>query len=821
MEIAEFLKTVITAPEPGFFCLAAGPPSGGWIERWFRWPQQLDEIVAEVAKLRGNHNVYFSSYLFRTPNSTATNVLPTRTIQADLDDANTDDLPLEPTVLVRTSPNRHQAFWVLKDGPLDLEVHRILSRKLTYAIPKCDHSGWALGRKVRVPDSFNFKYLDGPKPVEVINVSERRYSASDFELLPDTVASVAASLGPEGEVETFIDEAHSITSAIGPQELLESIKDKIPPKVYVQYNSVAQDRSTALWSLTLNAFKAGLDRREVFWLAKHSANNKFADLRRGGERELAKDVLRAETVVRSSGADPKEVITSAKRAQAPAVIRKANILNLTLDFMKQRGSFLHTTNDALWYVRRDLGRPITISMRSDYLDALLDLEYGLNQTEAEQTYTVAGICAHTRNLTPQAVQLALSYYDTEFNTLLLHSGRKDVFKISKSGVETVVDGSHNVVFPWQIWVEPFALSAYADSNWAENLFGHSAGDDALANLIGIDRAAALALLRVWFLFLLFRNTAVSRPILATFGQPGSGKSTLFRKVYALLYGRQKSVGSVTNMDDFDHAVSSDPFLVLDNVDTWERWLPDRLALSASTSDIQRRKLYTDSDQIVLKRQALIGITAHNPRFGREDVADRLLLLTFERLEKFIPEQLIIDEIIANRGRLWAGIVQDVQRILQTEAPKAGPQFRVEDFARIGMWFAKALDIESEFVSALTSIRYGQRSFSLEEDVILVSALRAVINEAEGNEITDLTPTQIWSRLELRTPDPQAFIKTYRNSASLAKKLLSLQDALKLIFDITWRMDSELGTRVWSIRKKSTNGTNHYYGLERESATARA
>lgn len=794
MELEQFLNAVITTPE-GFFCLAIGKSGGvNWFERWYRWPAQRSEIVEAATLHRGEHNVYFTPYLFSVASSKKTNVLPSRTLLADLDDAEVNDLRIHPSVLVRTSPNRHQGYWLLHEA-LPPDQHEVLSRRLTYSIPKCDTSGWSIGHKVRVPDTFNFKYPDGPKPIEVIDAPLKRFDISDFEMLPELPAYAEAV--DVGDFLTVVESIGTTINGIGPQELLESVRGRINAKTYLQYNTVAPDRSAALWALLCQGFaKGGLTRDQVFFLAKHSANNKFADLRHNANRELAKDVLRAEAVVRSSGSDPREVIDQLRKAGA-STVRKPLILKQTIDFMRERGSFLHTTNDATWYVRRDLGRPIAITEHSDYLNTLLDIEYGLNMTESDQNYTVAGMCSYARNLMPTGIQTALSHYDQDTQTLLLHTGRRDVLRITANSVDRVVDGSNGVVFPWQSSTEPFTINATPIDDWAEVLFGHSANGDALSNLINLEREDVLALLRVWFLFLLFRNIAVSRPILATFGQPGSGKSTLFRKVYALLYGRHKSIGSVTTQEDFDHGVAQDPFVVLDNVDSPERWLPDRLALSASTSDIIKRKLYTDADTIVLKRQALVGITAHNPRFGREDVADRLLLLTFERLEHFIPEQVIIDRIIQARSGLWAGIVADVQRVIATPIPVSDIQFRVEDFARLGVWISRALGCEAPFVHALEGIKFGQRAFSLEEDAMLVTAMRKLIDRAHG-QITDLTPGQLWGQLETVASDPQAFVKTYRNSVSLGKKLLVLQDSLKLIFNIRWVQDRDLNTKFWTI-----------------------
>jgi hypothetical protein len=324
------------------------------------------------------------------------------------------------------------------------------------------------------------------------------------------------------------------------------------------------------------------------------------------------------------------------------------------------------------------------------------------------------------------------------------------------------------------------------------------------NLTNLQPNEALALLKVWFLFVLLRNAASSRPIIATFGQPGSGKSTLFKKVYVILFGRRKSLGAVTNMDDFDHNVAADPLVVLDNVDTWEKWLPDRIALSAGTSDLIRRKLYTDSESVTLKRQAMVGVTAHNPQFGREDVADRFLLFAFRRFTKFFSEEPIYHDLYARRNRIWGAIIADIQRVLATPLPILGeaPQFRIEDFARIGLWISRALGCEQDFRDSIKDVKSAQQSFSLEEEGMLVNAVRKFADtqtkRADGPQY--YSASDLWSMVLMCADDERGFTNRYRNAVNLSKKLSSMQDSLKKIISIEFDSD-DAGVRRWKIANK--------------------
>lgn len=1066
----QFLQKVITADQPGYFYMAV-TNGGAWLEQWHRWPDDIDQIVSRAEAQAETANVYFSSYLFKSTQALKANVLPSRTLQADLDEADLTTLPRDPNVLVETSPGRHQGFWVL-DKAVSLDEHEELSRRLTYSIPLCDKSGWPLGRKVRIPNTLNHKYNTGPKSVKVVKVSEKLHRTEELEALPEV----------PGFILEHFDEAFAEAPAETdehPREILERIREMLPATVYVTYDIAQADRSATLYALMCYAFKAGLNRSEVFTLAKGSANNKFDELKYRGETALAKDVLRAELAVKSRSTDHKQVIHELFKSALHSLDRRKQILTVVIDAMRANGTFIHANNGYCWYIRNDIGRPVQLTAHSEALYIMLDVQFGLNYTEPEAKYCAHGLRSYANNLPPTGTQTALAYYDPDESHLLLHTGRRGVLRITASAVEKATNGAYDVVFPWHQSVEEFTPTEPGGINWGEEIFGNGTRGNgtSVKNLTNLKPNEAMALLKVWFMFVLLRNAASSRPIIATFGQPGclsgemliefkrgtsriysarlkqfykvfesesdktdirimsfksgeikwrsvsgvvysgvkqtfklqvegrdpvyatadhrfltpdgykelkelkvgdsvitkgddtnaygtlgytyrrhvrarhhphawvhvskprngygpytwykiayaravieaamnsisterflhivhydpmgashlkylakdihihhkdedssnddlsnlevkdanahlkthaservfrgaykatfeaiegtvlsieshreeptydiqmadeeapnflvsdvvshnSGKSTLFRKVFVILYGKRKSLGAVTNMDDFDHNVATDPLVILDNVDTWEKWLPDRIALSAGTSDLIRRKLYTDSETVTLKRQAMVGVTAHNPQFGREDVADRFLLFAFRRFDHFVSEEPIYHDLYERRNQIWGAIIHDLQKVLQTPRPVAGeaPQFRIEDFARIGLWISRALGCEADFRASIKDVKSAQQSFNLEEEGMLVSAVEKFAEtqtkSKDGPQF--FVAAELWTMLTLCSADERSFTYRYRNAVTLSKKLSSMQDSLKRRVSIEQQYN-EAGVRQWKLASKN-------------------
>jgi hypothetical protein len=797
-QVVAFLDRVVTTPE-GFFCLSLMQPDGkAWTDQYFIWPRDRENIAKFALEKADKYNVYFSSYLYKTQKRTKDNVLPSRTIQADLDEADISDIPIKPNVIVQTSPGRSQAFWVLKQE-LDLDTHETLSKKITYAIKKADHSGWPVGRTARLPYTTNHKYMDGPKPVSVVAKASDDTDPISFELLA-TVDNTHAE-----EDDEWVSSSNKKKPTIGPHEILDELRkdSKLPAKIMLQYDTAQTDRSGALWALMLTMFRAGCDRDTVYWVARDSANNKFRSLRYGGDRELSKDVVRAEDTAKRKVSDVRSVIREIRRASGPKYLMHSALASSVLEVLQDEGNFIHTTDNSLWYVRRDTGKPISITRHSEYFIALLDVQFGLNRSEIEQTYVKDSLMAHAINIPGDTMIANISYYHPDRNELMVYTGLRDVITVSPTAITRAPNGSSNILFPWNTANEYFIpdYTPLPDGRtWYDILF-----QGAFDNVVDMRPEEAESLMRVWMMFILFRTASLTRPILAYLGQPGSGKSTAMRRLYRLLYGRTKDLIKANQEEHLNIASASDPFIVIDNLDTYQNWIQDWLSTTISNMDVTKRKLYSDGDKYTLKRQAIIGLTAHNPKFGREDIADRLLLITFRRLQHFGQEGEILDNITRNRNKLWGALLLDAQKVLREPVTTHydAPQLRIADFAIVGLRIARALGCETDYVSAIQAVSQEQKLFTLEEDSMLVSALKKMVDSDKAHNKVGVkrAASELWAELEAHSGNFTTFSRIYGNSTRLSKKLQAMEPSLQEVFDIEYRYHVTEGMKMWVFTLK--------------------
>lgn len=796
MKTEEFLRTVVTTPS-GMFLLATRGESG-WREHWYEWPAQLEAVVADSQKFTSaSFDVYFSAHLFAEKRSVKAAVLPTRTVQADLDHADIMSLPVMPTVIVGTSPQRHQGYWVLGETYEPAEVEQF-ARRIAYGTRDCDRTGWTAGHRMRLPGTMNFKYLT-PAQIAIVGHTFKQLNVEAFNLFPELETAVEQA---EADAE-WVNQGHVQLDA-GPKQLMADAK--FSPKIATQYDKPTRDRSGYLWALMQEGFRKGLERDQVYWLAWNSVNNKFReDRRHSAVTDLRKDVLRAEAVALNRQLDLKAAIMDLRQTRnIGAAQRMFKMAEIVLARMREDGELIHTRGGQLWFMRRDTGRPIEISERSIWLDAYLQRTFALNPTEQAARFVKSELIAHTRNQAASSDLTTLSYYEPSRRVLLLHTGGRDVLHISASDIETQPNGYAHTVFTVDDTLEPFRVGRVGDlggTPWYDLLFGPQ-----MDHIEGIlTKEEAVILLRAWFLFLLFRSAAPNRPLLTILGAPGSGKTTTAKKLYRLLYGRYRYITSIETEDKFNDATISSPLVAFDNVDQFEKWLPEKLALAASVTDVVKRRLYTDTDTITQRRQAMLLLTAHNPKFTREDVVDRMLIIPLKRLPQWLPEGQILEAVSDMRAALWAGIIADVQRVLRTpEVPSDDvPQFRIEDFAHLGMWFSEAIDKGDIFASAVEKLIRGQRGLNLETDQLLVSVIsRWLRARREKGKVPEFIPQAgIWSELSAYAQDPLTFQKVYRNALVLGRKLLTMQDSLKVMFSVEVKYDDATGTRLWKIGEK--------------------
>jgi hypothetical protein len=273
--IRSFLTLALGETVTGYLCLAFLPntPTRKFRERWYSYPDQLDEAVLEIKGCLLTDNVYFCPQLFSQQKRRKEYVRFTPSAWADLDACDPRRLQVEPSMLWESSPGRHQALWLLdRVAPEDAEA---LSRRIAYAHAEdgCDRSGWDLTQLLRVPYTYNYKYgtVTNHPIVTPHRAGRERYRLDDFPY--EEVAEYLYDKFPYPDRDSL--------EGMDADELLASKGRMLPPSIWHLYNTEPEpDRkegwSGALWNLLMLLGEYGFTREETLVIAIEAKCNKYA-----------------------------------------------------------------------------------------------------------------------------------------------------------------------------------------------------------------------------------------------------------------------------------------------------------------------------------------------------------------------------------------------------------------------------------------------------------------------------------------------------------------------------------------------------------------
>lgn len=273
--LIKFFTRVLPEDEGWVPIMTLGPNGGLTRCQWFHWPDETEKMCEYVAS-KANQDVYWSPMLFHRPSTLSSarhaakrNVKSLACVYADLDGLEPEALHLEPTILVKSSPEHYHAYWRLSDyKDLDnLDVEQLNRGVYQEHADNGVDRGWPLAKKLRVPGTLNTKPAYGlPVPVSAsFNEDTESYSSERFS------ESYAPATTPKVELiaempDTSMDDAIAIITKVNDSRVTDLFSD-IP--------SLADDWSSLMYSLECYLFEAGLGLAEVFTVLRSAECNKF------------------------------------------------------------------------------------------------------------------------------------------------------------------------------------------------------------------------------------------------------------------------------------------------------------------------------------------------------------------------------------------------------------------------------------------------------------------------------------------------------------------------------------------------------------------
>lgn len=412
----------------------------------------------------------------------------------------------------------------------------------------------------------------------------------------------------------------------------------------------------------------------------------------------------------------RKTLRTVRAAKMDAVSKKENYAAIVLGSLKSRGVFLHANEkQSKYYFKADDKNLIRLHDRDSEFRLLLS-EYLLNATDPFFAYVSEELQMHACKHGMETTVHIDCYYDEGHAALYISNHDNLIYKVTPGAIEPCDNGTDGILFLAEPEKEPFIFQTPTGTGGKLKdviLDQFNFADDHTLN-----RAEQSLLLKFYLLYLFFCKSGQDRPILVLVGEKGSTKTVNARKVVRLRYGNRSDVTSVSKHkeDDFDTTLINSKLLVLDNVDSRIPWLDDKLALVATGGNLARRKLFTTDTLCRYPVDCHVIITSRTPRFCRDDVADRLLMLKTERPEAFRNKQSIDTELSQNRNIILSELIIETQRILSilcSDKCDIDTSFRIADFASFCLKIARHDGNELQVKTIFDKMQREQSRFTLE------------------------------------------------------------------------------------------------------------
>ncbi|MCX7411269.1 MAG: hypothetical protein NTZ32_24595 [Planctomycetales bacterium] len=238
--------------------------------------------------------------------------------------------------------------------------------------------------------------------------------------------------------------------------------------------------------------------------------------------------------------------------------------------------------------------------------------------------------------------------------------------------------------------------------------------DDLSNFVPTETKEEKLLLTAWLLGGLY--PAVPNPIMLLTGQQGSAKTTRSRRLRSLLDPSLTPVLGDLEMSNLFLTFQHHAVPCFENVSSFKRREADMFCRAVTGNGVERRKLYTDSDQVLYSFRRPIIINGIDTPSTRPDFLDRCLILNCRRMQQFTTLEKLDQEFEAARPKLFGAMLDLLVKTLAVlPTTPSATEFRMADFARFGRAVALAQGLKAEDFDEAYRMNLQQQNFEVLED----------------------------------------------------------------------------------------------------------
>jgi len=732
------------------------------------------------------------------------------------------DLPVMPSVLIRSGGGWH-AYWLLRDPfILTSDADRERAKELQanwVTFTGGDTGAKDLAHVLRVPGTLNYKY-DPPRPVTFV--------WDDPNLLHDLeyLENLCRSYQPEAPTSPAVNRNGHKSADSGDYWLVQArlkaavgnrndtglwlacqlrdarITEEEARPIMLQYVSdVPQapgepyDDREALASLKNAYSKPPREPARGMHSAAETATYKLKSTL--GEHVSEKDAAIIEAQAQTIPCpDPELAFQINEILTAPKILKRIKMQaagRLVLNWLSSNGEFIRNDTDDIYYLYKAERK--LYNLVTNHWKAWLYSLIGVNPAGNEFAYFQAD-CETAALLSRSRPVLKMAAWDK--TTKVLRVSRFDGTVYCLNGTEITEEGNgESVLFDdspiWQPYkpdfTHPGTFAFMADSYF-------DGGKE--------EREQYKLALRVWELSTFFTELCPTRTILVIYGEKGSGKSMTIRRFLRSLYGSNAELSGVPDKKDgFTAAAAATHIYAIDNLDEFQGWMRDKIAMLSTGGIDEYRKLFTNNQVGTVRYRCWLAFTSRTPdTLRRDDLADRLVLLPVKRIpeEGLKAERYFLDAAEITRNAWWGDLLLNLNGLvadLRAGKLKSQAKLRMADWESFGQMVAAkegTTEIWDEFI---TNLKEAQTSFVLDGDLVAEELLDWLQKNSYGVGMFEwIRSGELYEKLSDKYAGRKPPKDWPSSSLGFGKRLQQIREALTAMVGIEFKHDSRSG---WQYR----------------------
>jgi hypothetical protein len=340
--------------------------------------------------------------------------------------------------------------------------------------------------------------------------------------------------------------------------------------------------------------------------------------------------------------------------------------------------------------------------------------------------------------------------------------------------------------------------------------------DKFLNIHGKD----LILTKAWLLTTL--QTGIPYPILVFSSQQKSGKSTSAKVLCELIDPNVAAlVGKPKSEEDLFVSVSNRLMVAFDNVSFIDENFSDALCRISTGGAYVKRKLHSDSNEIILKAKNPILLNGIEDLTTRSDLLDRSIVINLPTLKEKADEAKFWTDFEEAKPRILGALLDAVCEVLRnfSDVNLTGCDIRMMDFAKVGVAVEKVLGLaDGGFVEICNQNYKDSNKIAFENNPVANVLIELVNKRGELKGTATSLFSQMYGEVDEMTRRNPAFPKS---AQSFSNALSRLTPNLEIEgIEINRYRESGTGNRMISIKRNGLSQSSQSSQNKEEEARFR-